>query len=391
MDSMQRGIVTLIRSAITGEKYDLPPEFDITEAYPQLKRHQVIPLAYIGVVNCGLDKSLPQMQTMFQAYLRSLFVSEGQVQAIRALCTAFDDAGIDYMPLKGCNLKFMYPKPELRQMGDADILIRTAQYEQVKPIVTALGYTEQDESDHELIWHSKSLHLELHKRLIPSYNKDYYRYFGDGWRLASPVSGTRYGMSKEDEFIYLFTHFAKHYRDGGIGLRHVTDLWVYRRANPQLDEGYVTKELEKLQLLAFYQNILSLLAVWFADAPSDEKTEFMTNFLFDSGSWGSAENHAVSSGVKHAADAGSVGGGTVKQYLEVIFPKAIVLQKRYPVLKKYPALLPVFWPVRWVTALLFRRHNIRAVQSKLDVATPDKIETYQQALNYVGLDFHFKE
>ena len=29
--------------------------------------------------------------------------------------------------------------------------------------------------------------------------------------------------------------------------------------------------------------------------------------------------------------------------------------------------------------------------SALSAATPDKIKTYQEALHYVGLDFHFKE
>lgn len=37
---------------------------------------------------------------------------------------AFDAGGIDYMPLKGSILKDLYPRHEMRMMGDADILIR---------------------------------------------------------------------------------------------------------------------------------------------------------------------------------------------------------------------------------------------------------------------------
>ena len=58
-------------------------------------------------------------------------------------------------------------------------------------------------------------------------------------------------MTPEDEFIYLFTHFAKHYRDGGIGCRYVVDLWVFLRNNPTMDPEKIKRELDKLQLREF--------------------------------------------------------------------------------------------------------------------------------------------
>ena len=46
------------------------------------------------------------------------------------------------MPLKGCNMKALYPSPELRVMGDADILIRVEQYDRIRPIIQSLGFEE---------------------------------------------------------------------------------------------------------------------------------------------------------------------------------------------------------------------------------------------------------
>lgn len=391
MDAMQQGIITLIRSSLTGEPLPLPEGFDLEETYPQILRHGVIAMAYDGAVRCGLDKKLPAMQKLFQGYLKCVLKSEGQMKAVERICSAFDAAGVDYMPLKGCNLKGLYPKPELRQMGDADILIRTEQYSAISLIMESLCFAEQVESDHELIWNSRELHLELHKRLIPSYNKDYYRYFGDGWQLAKVRTGTRYSMTPEDEYIYLFTHFAKHYRDGGIGCRHVADLWVWRKKHPQMDETYIVAELDKLHLLEFERNMMRVLAVWFEGAEADEKAWFITDIIFKSGAWGSKEAHAASVGAKSVAEAGSVRKGKALRMLRMIFPNAAGMQNRYPVLKKHPALVPVFWPVRWVTATLFRQDNIRKNQAELLTVTSNQIKTYQQALNYIGLDFHFKE
>lgn len=390
MDALQRGIITLLRSGLTGEKLPLPEGFSMEAACPQILRHGILTMAYDGAVLCGIEKKLPVMQTLFQGYVKALMQSEKQMQMLKRICTAFDAAGVNYMPLKGSNLKAIYPRPELRLMGDADILIRAEQYEIIRPIMLELGLREQVESDHELIWSDRALLVELHKRLIPSYNKDYYRYFGDGWQLAKRRDGTRYSMTHEDEYIYLFTHFAKHYRDGGIGCRHIVDLWVYRKAYT-LDEIYIAAELEKLQLLEFERNIRDVLAVWFENAATTEKSEFITAFIFRSGNWGDRESHALSLGTKNAAIAGSIERGKLLKLVQSVFPKASALQNRYPILKKHPALLPVFWPVRWVTALLFRRDSLRRQYEELQMTSADAVQTYQQALNYVGLDFHFKE
>ena len=275
-------------------------------------------------------------------------------------------------------------------MGDADVLIRTEQYDKIRPLMLQLGLEEQVESDHEFIWSSPALHLELHKRLIPSYNKDYYRYFGEGWQLAKIRNGSRYSMTAEDEYIYLFTHFAKHYRDGGIGCRHLVDFWIYRKAY-KLDESYLSAELEKLQLREFEQNIRDVLAVWFENAEETGKTAFITDFIFESGSWGSKEAHAASLGTKNAAITGSFQKGRIMQTAQVIFPRAKALHHRYPVLKKHPILLPVFWPVRWVEVLLFRRDKLQKEYEGLQMTSVNAVRSYQQALHYVGLDFHFKE
>lgn len=391
MDKLHCGIITLLRSGVTGEILRLPEEFDMDAAYDMLARHHVLALAYMGAIRCGVNKDLPAMRKLFQGYCRYMFKSEAQMTAVNKLCAEFNAAGIEYMTLKGCNLKEMYRKPELRVMGDADILVRTEQKEEIASIMRKLGYSHVTESDHEIIWRSDALCVELHKRLIPSYNKDYFRYYGDGWQLAKRISGSRFGMEHEDEFIYIFTHFAKHYRDGGIGCRHITDLWVYRWANPDMNEEYISCELEKLSLKAFYDNISKTLKVWFEGAQGDEKTEFITSAIFKSGSWGNKEARRVAVVAKNAEESGSVSAGKVRQAVTMIFPSLRVMRSKYKVLNKLPFLMPIFWPVRWISGILFRRKNVRAQAEMLTAVSADNIRDFRDSLTYVGLDFNFKE
>ena len=390
MNTLRQGILTLIKSAILDKEHPLPDGFLLEEAFPILKKHQLIPIAYAGALKCGIDNTLPIMQEMFKIYYKLLIRINHQFKEFRRISKAFDENQIDYLPLKGLTINKLFPKPEYRCMGDLDIMIRMEQYEKIIPIMQSLGFEHKHESDHELVWFTKNCYVELHKRLIPSYNKDYYAFYGDGFTLASISEGTRYELSSNDEFIYLFTHFAKHYRDGGIGCRHIIDLWVYRRACPDLDETYISNQLKELQLYDFYKNICQLIRVWFEDASYDERTAFIENYIFESGSWGTLLNHNLSYAVKHSKKHEDITEYKKKEKWEVLFPNMDQMKKIYPFLPKAPFLLPIFWVHRWFAVLLFRRKNIKQRIKKYQDTDISHVQTFQDALNYVGLDFNFK-
>ncbi len=392
MTIKQRGVIGLIRSALSGKPMTLPDGFELATAFNVAKTHQVVSLIYYGALVCGFNNSDPIMRQMFAITCRYLSISEQQTKVLNEIMSAFDQNKIDYMPVKGVLLRSIYPKPDMRVMGDGDILIRYEDYrEKIRPLMLSLGLEEGRVSDNELVWNKPFVCVELHRRLIPSYNKDYYAYYGDGWRLAKKCDGTRYAMTDEDQMIYLFTHFAKHYRDSGIGLRHFVDLWVYRNANPKLNEKYIKAELKKLQLYDFYKNIVKTLENWFDDGEGSEKTEFITNVIFSSGVYGTVEANALSEALKLSKVTGENSNIHYEKLKFEIFPPYDYMCKRYPFLKKWKILLPLFWIVRIVDAAIFRRGNIKRKQERLKSVNNDAVNKYHNSLNYVGLDFNFEE
>lgn len=331
------------------------------------------------------------MQRYQVQYYRRLIHSERQMRAVEQIFRAFEENGIDYMPVKGCNMKKLYPQPEMRVMGDADILIRPEQHEKIKPIMERLGFIFRIENEHVFEWHSDSLHVELHKSLVPPNDEDYYAYYDTGWSLAAKTEGHRYDLSQEDTFIFLFTHFARHYRFSGIGCRHVMDLYVYRQAHPELKETYVERELEKLRLLEFYRNTLRLLDAWFHGGEMNEITELMTSYIFSGGSWGSAEAMLFSQQIKQARKQGKIKHSGAQSVLRILFPSLSTMRYRYKILGKAPYLLPVVWVVRWIDILFFRPQKIKSKLRILRTIDDESVLTRQNALQAVGLDFHFTE
>lgn len=390
MTIQQKGLITLIKSAISEKSHKLPDGFDLSEAFDVARKHGIIPMVYYGACNCGIDKSCDTMRESFKAVCAAIIIGERQNTEIKRVLDAFVENKIEFIALKGIHLKKLYPKHEMRRMGDADILIKPSEYECIRAVMIQLGFSEKLESDHELIWSNGAVVIELHKHLIPSYNKDYYAYFGDGWKLAKIKSdnGFEYNMTAEDNLIYLFTHFAKHYRDCGIGIRHLVDLWVYRHNHSCLDEVYIRKELEQLQLQAFYSNVIKTLEVWFEDAECDDVSDFISQVIFSSGVYGKSENRTKSIALKERKK-----GNTVTKFMAIKLFKTVFkgygeMSEFYPCLRKLPVLLPILWGVHLFKRIFNKQKRNNYVKTQL-LTSERVVDDYARSLNYVGLDFNF--
>lgn len=392
-NSLKKDIFTLVKSALLGEKLPLSEDFSIEEAAEIAKKHKIASIIYYGAINCGVDTNLEPMQELFMLSCRSMVISERQSHVITRLCSAFEENGIDYMLLKGSLLKKLYPKSDMRNMGDADILIKTEQYDKIKPIMIELGFAEKVESDHELVWKNPQLLVELHKRLIPSYNKDYYNYYGNGWQLANPSKDCpyRFEMTDEDQMIYLFTHFAKHYRDGGIGIRHLTDLYVYRNANPDLDEEYIKAELQHLSLSEFYLNILDTIDVCFGAGTPTAKTDYIIDTILNSGVYGTHDKRVIATTIKTSKTQNGSKNVKIKRIIKLLFPSLELMEYHYEFLKKVPFLLPVTWIMRFFKILFFKNRKALNFYNDMKNISANDINDYEDSLRFVGLDFNFKE
>lgn len=391
MNIQQRGIIALVKSALNNVSYELPREFSPGDIVNIAHKHQIAPLIYYGAINCGFEKNSEEMKKLFEKSFPLAILDEHQRTALDELFSAFETNGIEYLPLKGAVLKSLYPKPEMRTMSDIDILIKTQQYEIIKNVMLQLDFNEKVESDHEFIWDKSNLCIELHKRLIPSYNKDYYAYFGDGWKFAERCTGFRYTMKDEAFFIHLITHFAKHYRDSGIGIKHVVDIWVFKNAKPDLDLKYVKSELKKMRLCEFFENIEKLLEVWFGDADETPITKLISDEIFHSGVYGTADDAETSKILRKAQQKKSFAGVKIVSRIKTVFLPYGQMCEKYSFLKKACVFLPIMWIVRLFHVLIFKRERVSNYIEKEKKLTNTAIYRRKERLNAVGLDFYGEE
>lgn len=388
MNMIYQGLFVLIKSALTEQKLALPEGFTLEKAEPLIRSQSLVPLIYPGAINCGVSTKTELMQKYQVQYFRHLVVGTRQVQAVEHLCAAFEENGIDYMLLKGCNLKRLYPKPEMRAMGDADVLIRLDQYDQIRPLMQSLRYKEVKESSYDFVWQTPDLYLELHKRVYAPAQTLLCDYFGTGWERAVRQDGHRFGMTCEDEYAYVFSHMAKHFRISGIGVRHLVDLYVFRQAYPDVDEKRVERIMRQLHMLDFYRNIRRTLEVWFEDRPADSVTDMITEYVLTSGSFGTMQNKVYFEELrKYSEKKSETKHSKFWSLMDVIFPPLSLMQASYHVLFKYPVLYPLFWPVRWVDVLIHRRKNISKKLKIVREMSDEKVMERVRVMNMMGVNF----
>ncbi len=382
-------MLQLISSALTGSR---PPQSDDGISWELIyeisKNHSITNLIAYPIADNSYNMSDELKDKFTKKLFERVFVTENQNAEIDRLVTAFEANDISYMPLKGLVLQNLYPSCDMRSMVDADILIKCEEYGKIAEIMQNLGYSFAGESDHEYNFFKKPfIHIELHKHLIPSYNEDMYAYFGNGWRSAKKCDGFcgRYELSTEDNFIYVLSHFAKHYRDGGIGIKHVIDIHLLCEKYTNMDKDYLEQNLLKLNLYEFYRNVLHLIDAWFRGGEFDETVCDMTAYIVNSGNFGSIKNSMSASAIRENK---TLDDAAKFKYIKSVFPAPAKMKKIFPVLNKAPYLMPVMWLWRVVRLVLFRKEKISTLKNNAAMIKNDSVHKFNEHIKSVGLDIY---
>ncbi len=261
------------------------------------------------------------------------------------ICRTLEDAGIDFMPLKGSLIRAYYAEPWMRTSCDVDILVHEEALERaVEVLVSALGYRAEETRDyHDVSLHSQGgMHLELHFSIKEDLdNID--RMLARVWEYAIPVEGWshRYVQTNEYLLFHMLAHMSYHFVRGGCGVRPILDLWLLR-SRMDYDEEGLQALCRTCSIEVFYQQCCRLCEAWFEDGAHDETTRKMEQYLFAGGVYGTRSNQVAVEQSRR---------GRFGFLMYRIFIPRKKLQHVYPVLKKHPYLLPVYWVRRWFRML----------------------------------------
>lgn len=306
-----------------------------------------------------------------------------QVYEAKNLQQKFEQAGIRNQVLKGTILKQLYPSPEMREMSDIDFMLYEESFAKAEEILAAEGYDKVQEIKHHAIFTKKPyLVLEAHWALYDkNVDKGQYQYFKDNFR-AVQVPGTKYTyeFSKEDFYVYMIAHMAKHFYENGCGIRNLVDIYIYlNKYSDTLDRAYIASELEKLGLTSFEAHMSTLANVWLGKEETSEFYNQLFDYMVDCGIYGKGENGVWGQFVKDQNERGN----SLKTWF--YFPGIDYMKEHYPWLENHTWLLPVAWVVRGVNGMLNK--GKREKKQQVFSVEQEKAETLQTIYRSLQLNF----
>lgn len=378
-------LFTIIRSAIDGNKLN-PEEFkeysdNMLENLLKISaKHDVVHLLVLGLKQNGL---LPKKDGTLEKYIyQAVYRYERLGREYENICNALEKTNIPFLPLKGSVLREYYPEAWMRTSCDIDILVHKEEVEKAREVlVNEYGYTDHGKSSHDIsLFTPTNTHIELHYDLIEeSKAKESSRVLETIWRTATVRNGSTCWFKMPDDMFYFYhiAHMAKHFEDGGCGIRPYIDLWILDHIQ-EADKEKRDDLLNQGKLLQFANVARKLSRVWFGGDEHDSVSEQMEDYILRGGVYGNNKNRIIVQQQKK--------GGRIKYALSRIFIPYDVIKFQYPVLQKHRWLTPYMEVRRWCKLIFCGRLKRSAMELiyNSSISDVDAVNT-RNFLNHIGL------
>lgn len=379
-------LFSLLRAAVCGEaiteetKRACTPD-TLKAIYTIAKRHDLTHLVWYAVSGLGLPESKPLVKCKYAA-MQALMYYMQLNSTYEQLCKTLEDGCIPFIPLKGSVLRNYYPEPWLRTSCDIDILVNEDTLDAVANLlVEKLNYIRKVQSDYDItMFAPNGVHLELHYRTMNERQQPKaYAVLEDIWCKATPVAPKRFHYCMSDEMLYSYhiAHMAKHFQNGGCGIRPFLDLWILNH-RVEHDQNKRKSILSQCELLTFAQAAEKLSEVWFSNAQKDTLSEQMEQFILYGGAYGNLPNHLSVQQAKK--------GGKLQCILSKVFLPYDRLKFHYPILQKNRWLTPVYEVRRWIRLIFTKgiKRSIHTLKVNADISA-EQLSSATELLKALGL------
>ena len=379
MNKDQKTLIKLLNCAIRKEKLRCIDYKGINWDYiiSESQEHNIYTLLYPVIRDLSPSDVISQdFKEKWKKHTFSTAIHiNNQIVQMSKVFKEFNKEVIPVIALKGLILRNLYPYPDLRTMGDADVFIHKEDIEKASNILINMGYVESKEASaaHLFFSHKCYSPIELHWKLADTnFIKDTSQFESKVWTHSVTKSisdASVLCLGTEDFLMHLCLHMAVHMRSGGFGLRQLCDLLLLvEKEGPSIDwENFLVKirtnGIEKFTTAIFNVcNILFGLQIpkELKNITFDETSiKMLLDDIFASGVFGHRSldrifgNNLLNAEVMYKEKNSS----RILNILLIICPPIHSLSNSYSYAKKYKILTPIAWIQHFFAGLFNRDYN----------------------------------
>lgn len=322
--------------------------------------HKVSGICYSKLKEINIDDEYKQkLELKFYSEVASFQRRNIAFEKIKNL---FNNNDIAHICVKGSQIAYFYPNPELRTMGDIDMLIKSGDAEKAHAVLLEDGAEyKQEHSDRGVRFYKYcNTYFEIHTNLISEElwmnGVNFQSYYADAFEHRINEKEHTFVFNNEFNIIYLLTHIAKHFYNSGCGIRMLMDIPVFVRKCGDISWDKVWKEFDRLNLTEFAAKIFMLCEAWFGEFGVNypkkyrfSDRELVEDFILSAGVYGFYGRNVEADKIKHFANRSDGKSNYLRGMVKWAFPSSTDMRQYSSWYRNKPAiLLPVAYVERFV-------------------------------------------
>ncbi len=273
--------------------------------------------------------------------------------------------GFNIIGLKGCILRNIYPIPELRTMGDFDVLVDKKSIGGIAKIFKDNGYDVINDA-FGIVCKNDVAYWEVFDTIEEEFRYNSEKY--DKLFLSNCTNKDNFTFLKHTYFLaHMIVHMGKHYVREGAGIRNLCDVALFvKKYKAEIDFDKVREICSEQNYVNTYSYIINAINKWYDVDVSgiyveEKDCDLFMEYTMLNGIFGKQGNTLVSQAAKHEDD-------SIKGIRKILFPTVKMLDYRYKYLKKMPFLLPVAWIQRIFSAMFRWKYSLKTMAGDMKEA-----------------------
>lgn len=383
-------LIAVLRAYLNNEKIALDDSIDYYKLFEIAKNNNLSAIVFSVIKQAENRNIVPSnaYSTMEESFFDAVFRYESQKQAIAHLDKTLSDAGIKHILFKGAEIKEYYPVPEVRAMGDIDVLIAQDDRDKVKDLLTSNGYNAINTNGPVYDYDINGTRIEMHTKIISGKvgNADAENGFIDAINNAKfdEFCGK---LEPNYHFAYLLTHIAHHFWFYGAGAKLILDLAVMQK-HYDIDTNAVIAKMDSIGLADFSKIIMTICHKWFGVGQAfDVDTKSTEDFILSYGAFGNTNRNRAVVVQRKELEAGKSNSPFLTR-LRLLFP-SYEKMKYIPYIsfiEGRPYLTPIAWIYRIFYNLKHRRALVKNATSSIgDEKTNELAQSELKYFEEIGL------
>ncbi|MGL4992205.1 MAG: nucleotidyltransferase domain-containing protein [Sarcina sp.] len=357
MNQDQNELIKFVNYALDFSNFENNEIFDFEKIFKEARAHQIEELLYYSTNKLGFNKNIKS--EFFNDVKKRVFSTSvynlQQDSSFKNLLDVFSKNNIEMILVKGSVIKDLYPRQELRTMGDYDVLVHREDLDKVDSLFKELGYeTEGMHHDRHIEYYKEGVRsVEVHWQLVKNeFLNEGNTFEADIWNNKINTAYNRdiiYTLSHEDMILHLVYHMAGHIITSGFGLRQLIDLAIYSKKYKEEVNWNIVKVFARENKIEIFLDYIFVICkkLFGTDVPLEIKydndiiVQTLLDNIFESGVFGRKDKGEQFARALSMIDTDTQ--SVEKRFLEIIFPKIDNMSDIYSYAKKNKILAPVAW------------------------------------------------